>query len=175
MLLLCFVLFYLWILLWSIPPLSLLSSRNIFPFQPRASLKQDRSTTHTHKHAHCNLGSTEDFQEVLKRISIMPYKAEIYKSGLHTSLFPPTKPNSLCFSYLMVLSLPCIFSNMCFVTLSKFIVNLNLHKICTGEKASIVSKAYALGCLFSDLRLLYQCLYSLEIHLFWGGVVSEWE
>ena len=105
----------------------------------------------------------------------MPYKAEIYKSGLHTSLFPPTKPNSLCFSYLMVLSLPCIFSNMCFVTLSKFIVNLNLHKICTGEKASIVSKAYALGCLFSDLRLLYQCLYSLEIHLFWGGVVSEWE
>ena len=43
---------------------------------------------------------------------------------------------------------------MCFVTLSKFIVTLNLHKLCTREKASVVCKAYAIGCLFSGLRLL---------------------
>ena len=32
-----------------------------FLFSPGPALK-DRSTTHTHKHTHCNLGSTEDYQ-----------------------------------------------------------------------------------------------------------------
>lgn len=98
----------------------------------------------------------------------MPYEAEIYKSGLHTSLFIFSSSQIAYAFFLIIPSLPYIFSNMCFVPLSKFIVTLNLHKLCTGEKASVVSKAYAIGCLFSGLRLLIN-VFILWKFIFFGG------
>ena len=166
MLLLCFVLLYLWILLWSVLPLSILSSRSIFPLQPRASLKGQEHHAHSQTHTlqfrfYWRLSERSE-----RGFPSCPMKQRFIKVDCILP-FPPLQAKQLMLFFLIIPSLPCIFSNICFVTLSKFIVTLNLHKLCTGEKP-IVSKAYALGCLFSDLRLLIN-VFILWKFIFFGG------